>query len=357
MDALPTIQAGEAALGLASMFELSTRPVHKTPSPYTHPMQYPPYLIPGVPARPFYEAAEFDWAQVLEQEYPVIKKELGQVLGESGAGFKGYMSEANFRHQGWNTFNFFFYGKKFEENCERCPETTRILESLPRFEKDHIMFSSLNPHARIPPHVGPMNGILQYTEEELVSSDFIGNPHSCILDAKSTNVVDGLLVKVSGWYDNEWGPCDASICCERRSAASPTERFRRPSGSGRRMSVTAVAGPRRQPGGETSRPGSPRRRGAGRLNDECGSAASEPTPAADEAGFAPPDELDDRSGRAAWCGTSSPAGPDMSCSSWPASSCRARSTGTSGRSAWASGTSGGRPSTTSSSRRSASASR
>src|SRR5690349_22774859 len=52
---------------------------------------------------------------------------------------------------------------------------------------------------------GPMKNILRYTEEELVSSDFIGNPHSCILDAKSTNVVDGLLVKVSGWYDNEWG--------------------------------------------------------------------------------------------------------------------------------------------------------
>jgi len=52
---------------------------------------------------------------------------------------------------------------------------------------------------------GPMAGVLQYTEEELVSSDFIGNPHSCILDAKSTNVVDGTLIKVSGWYDNEWG--------------------------------------------------------------------------------------------------------------------------------------------------------
>jgi glyceraldehyde 3-phosphate dehydrogenase len=52
---------------------------------------------------------------------------------------------------------------------------------------------------------GPMKGILDYTEEELVSSDYIGNAHSCILDAKSTNVVDGLLVKVSGWYDNEWG--------------------------------------------------------------------------------------------------------------------------------------------------------
>ncbi len=52
---------------------------------------------------------------------------------------------------------------------------------------------------------GELKGILAYTEEELVSCDYIGNPHSCILDSKCTNVVDGLLVKVSGWYDNEWG--------------------------------------------------------------------------------------------------------------------------------------------------------
>src|SRR5690348_12586810 len=52
---------------------------------------------------------------------------------------------------------------------------------------------------------GTLRGILEYTEEELVSSDYIGNAASCILDAKSTNVVDGMLVKVSGWYDNEWG--------------------------------------------------------------------------------------------------------------------------------------------------------
>jgi glyceraldehyde 3-phosphate dehydrogenase len=52
---------------------------------------------------------------------------------------------------------------------------------------------------------GPLAGVLQYTEEELVSSDYIGNPHSCIIDAKSTNVIDGTMVKLSGWYDNEWG--------------------------------------------------------------------------------------------------------------------------------------------------------
>ncbi len=52
---------------------------------------------------------------------------------------------------------------------------------------------------------GELEGVLQYTDLELVSSDYIGNPASCILDAKSTNVVDGTLVHVSGWYDNEWG--------------------------------------------------------------------------------------------------------------------------------------------------------
>ncbi|HYN81116.1 MAG TPA: type I glyceraldehyde-3-phosphate dehydrogenase [Gemmatimonadaceae bacterium] len=52
---------------------------------------------------------------------------------------------------------------------------------------------------------GDLSGYLEYTEEELVSSDYIGNPASCIFDAKTTIVVDGTLVKVSGWYDNEWG--------------------------------------------------------------------------------------------------------------------------------------------------------
>jgi glyceraldehyde 3-phosphate dehydrogenase len=52
---------------------------------------------------------------------------------------------------------------------------------------------------------GSLEGFLAYSEVELVSSDYIGNPYSCILDARSTNVVDGTLVKVSGWYDNEWG--------------------------------------------------------------------------------------------------------------------------------------------------------
>ena len=52
---------------------------------------------------------------------------------------------------------------------------------------------------------GPLKGILGYSEEELVSVDYVGNPHSSIIDAKCTNVIDSTLVKVSSWYDNEWG--------------------------------------------------------------------------------------------------------------------------------------------------------
>jgi glyceraldehyde 3-phosphate dehydrogenase len=52
---------------------------------------------------------------------------------------------------------------------------------------------------------GSLRGILQYCESPLVSSDFNGNPHSSILDAELTRVIDGTLVKVLAWYDNEWG--------------------------------------------------------------------------------------------------------------------------------------------------------
>jgi glyceraldehyde 3-phosphate dehydrogenase len=52
---------------------------------------------------------------------------------------------------------------------------------------------------------GPMKGVLEVTDEELVSTDFRGNSHSSIVDAPLTKVVDGTLAKVFSWYDNEWG--------------------------------------------------------------------------------------------------------------------------------------------------------
>lgn len=52
---------------------------------------------------------------------------------------------------------------------------------------------------------GPLKGILEFCEEELVSIDFTGNPHSSIVDSLSTSVMGDNLVKVLSWYDNEWG--------------------------------------------------------------------------------------------------------------------------------------------------------
>ena len=52
---------------------------------------------------------------------------------------------------------------------------------------------------------GALRGILAYSEEPLVSVDFNRNPHSAIVDASLTNVVDKRLVNVIAWYDNEWG--------------------------------------------------------------------------------------------------------------------------------------------------------
>jgi glyceraldehyde 3-phosphate dehydrogenase len=52
---------------------------------------------------------------------------------------------------------------------------------------------------------GPLKGILEFCEDELVSIDFRGNAHSSIVDAGFTKVIDGTCVKVTGWYDNEWG--------------------------------------------------------------------------------------------------------------------------------------------------------
>ena len=52
---------------------------------------------------------------------------------------------------------------------------------------------------------GPMSGILDVSDEPLVSVDYTGDPHSSIVDALSTVVIDGRMVKVFAWYDNEWG--------------------------------------------------------------------------------------------------------------------------------------------------------
>jgi glyceraldehyde 3-phosphate dehydrogenase len=66
---------------------------------------------------------------------------------------------------------------------------------------------------------GPMKGIIEYNTEPIVSSDIIGNPASSIFDATNTIVLDGDMVKVTMWYDNEWGySCRSADLIERLAA-------------------------------------------------------------------------------------------------------------------------------------------
>ncbi len=68
---------------------------------------------------------------------------------------------------------------------------------------------------------GPLKGVLEYSEEPLVLQDIVGNPHSCILDAQSTlGVLDGKMVKVVGWYDNEWGYSNRAVDMMQKLGAS-----------------------------------------------------------------------------------------------------------------------------------------
>jgi len=73
---------------------------------------------------------------------------------------------------------------------------TCSLKKLPTVEEINTAFKQAA--------LGPMENILEYTEDPIVSTDILGNPHSCIFDAQLTSVVGG-LVKVVGWYDNEMG--------------------------------------------------------------------------------------------------------------------------------------------------------
>ena len=87
----------------------------------------------------------------------------------------------------------------------RAPVPTGSVVDL-TFEADReTTADELNQAFRAAAGGGAMQGILQYTEDPIVSTDIITNPHSSVVDGLLTAVIDGTLVKVVSWYDNEWG--------------------------------------------------------------------------------------------------------------------------------------------------------
>lgn len=92
---------------------------------------------------------------------------------------------------------------KLDGNAVRVPTITGSLTDLTCIVDKSASVEDINAAMKAASE-GPMKGVLQYSEDMLVSSDIIGNPHSSVFDAPSTNV-NGNLVKVISWYDNEAG--------------------------------------------------------------------------------------------------------------------------------------------------------
>ena len=94
---------------------------------------------------------------------------------------------------------------KFDGLSVRVPTSVVSMSDVTMLLKRNTSIEEINDVLKKQVKEPYFQGILAVTEEPLVSSDFIGNSHSGIIDALLTNVVDGNLVKVVVWYDNEWG--------------------------------------------------------------------------------------------------------------------------------------------------------
>lgn len=117
-----------------------------------------------IPTTPFLDPYRFDWAKDLENNWQVIRDELDEILKQKESIPRSQdISEDQksiSKDDDWKTFFLYGFGYKAEVNCRRCPETTRLIESVPGMTT--AFFSILNPGKHIPRHRGVYKGILRY---------------------------------------------------------------------------------------------------------------------------------------------------------------------------------------------------
>jgi glyceraldehyde 3-phosphate dehydrogenase len=87
----------------------------------------------------------------------------------------------------------------------RVPVPTGSIVDLTLVAKREVTIEEIKAAYKAASASGPLKGILLYTEDEIVSSDIVTDPHSSIFDAGLVKVIGGTTVKLSAWYDNEWG--------------------------------------------------------------------------------------------------------------------------------------------------------
>jgi len=94
---------------------------------------------------------------------------------------------------------------KLDGYALRVPVPTGSITDLTLVSNKDVTIDEIKAAYKAAAADGPLKGILKYTEDEIVSSDIVTDPHSSIFDAGLVKVIDGNLVKISSWYDNEWG--------------------------------------------------------------------------------------------------------------------------------------------------------
>jgi ornithine lipid ester-linked acyl 2-hydroxylase len=112
----------------------------------------------------FFNPQEYSWVANLESNWLLIREELDRVLQDVDLipNFQDISPDqySITQDRRWRTYFFYAYGFKAENNCKKCPETTRLIESIP--EMKTAFFSILLPHKHIPEHCGPYKGIMRY---------------------------------------------------------------------------------------------------------------------------------------------------------------------------------------------------
>lgn len=112
----------------------------------------------------FFDPGAFPWVAAVEAEWKLIRRELDALMlrREEIPNFQDVSKAQSVLTEGdqWKTFFFYSFGNKNKENCEKCPNTVRLLHRIPGMKTG--MFSILSPHKHIPPHRGPYKGVLRY---------------------------------------------------------------------------------------------------------------------------------------------------------------------------------------------------
>lgn len=120
----------------------------------------------SVGQHPFFDPSEFAWVPRIEAGWTAIRDELRALLRERGRipSFHeiapGNTPEAMTRDDKWKSYWLYAYGRMITENCRCCPETTRLIDTIPGIKT--AFFSILAPRKHIPEHTGPYAGVLRY---------------------------------------------------------------------------------------------------------------------------------------------------------------------------------------------------